>query len=300
MAQGSTPVEIFCCYAREDEDWLRKLETHLSLLRRRGLVSLWHDRLITPGTNWRQTIDQRLEKASVILLLVSADFLASDYCYGVEMKRALEREARGEAHVVPILIRPVDWTGAPFAHLRALPTNAQPITTWKNRDEAFREVAHDIREAIEKGISQKQSRTVESTLERNPERFEDTRVTFDDPMVAKVLELRPRSYDGKRFWIPKGFLRTFLFHERPEKLGLSDCDEGCFVMFLFATAPDSSIMAAFPAVMPFHTFEDIYQANREGDGKVWITNIEGRIKHHQVRYRKNLNIVLMVEKCQIL
>lgn len=108
MAETATPVEIFCCYSHADEAWLRKLETHLSLLQRQGLISIWHDRRIVPGTDWARTIDTHLEIASVILLLVSADFLASDYCYSLEMKRALERHAVGEARVVPILVRPVD------------------------------------------------------------------------------------------------------------------------------------------------------------------------------------------------
>jgi hypothetical protein len=85
----------------------------------------------------------------VILLLISADFLASDYCYGIEMKRALARAQNKEAYVVPIILRPVDWAGTPFAHLQALPTNAKPITTWSNQDEAFADVAAGIRRVIE-------------------------------------------------------------------------------------------------------------------------------------------------------
>src|SRR5229473_2145445 len=88
MVETSTPVEVFCCYSHADEPWLRKLETHLSLLKRQGLISLWHDRLIPPGIDWAKTIDTHLETASVILLLVSADFFTSDYCVGIEMKRA--------------------------------------------------------------------------------------------------------------------------------------------------------------------------------------------------------------------
>src|SRR6266566_870517 len=149
MSAALRPVEVFCSYVHEDEDWLRKLETHLSLLKRQGLLSLWHDRLISPGTNWAQAIDTRLERASVILLLVSADFFASDYCYGVELKRALERQEAGEAQVIPILVRPVDWTNAPFAHLHVLPTNAIPITMWPDADLAFTSITTGIRQVLE-------------------------------------------------------------------------------------------------------------------------------------------------------
>lgn len=146
---ASTPVEIFCSYAREDESWLRKLETHLSLLKRQGLISFWHDRLITVGTDWAHAIDQYLETSSVILLLVSADFFASDYCVGIEMKRALERQKAGEALVIPILVRQVDWKDAPFAHLHVLPTDAKPLTSWQDEDTALADVTTGIRRAIE-------------------------------------------------------------------------------------------------------------------------------------------------------
>jgi tetratricopeptide (TPR) repeat protein len=149
MAEASAPLEVFCCYSHEDETWLRKLETHLSLLQRQGLISLWYDRLICPGTDWSKAIDTHLETASVILLLVSADFLASDYCYSVEMKRALERHAANEAYVVPILVHSVDWRGAPFAHLQVLPTDAKPIASWQSQDRALADVAVGIRRVIE-------------------------------------------------------------------------------------------------------------------------------------------------------
>jgi tetratricopeptide (TPR) repeat protein len=149
MTEASTPVEVFCCYSHADETWLRKLEIHLSLLQRQGLISLWYDRLIAPGTDWAKTIDTHLEAASVILLLVSADFLASDYCYSIEMKRALARHEAGEARVVPILVRPVDWTDAPFAHLQALPTDAKPIAAWRSKERALVDVAAGLRRVIE-------------------------------------------------------------------------------------------------------------------------------------------------------
>ena len=149
MPDSSTPVEVFYSYAHKDETFRNKLETHLSLLRRQGLITIWHDRHILPGNDWSQAIDEHLEQASVILLLISADFLASDYCYGLEMQRALERHQANEARVIPILLRPVDWNNAPFAHLQALPTGAKPITSWRNRDAAFTDVAAGIRRVIE-------------------------------------------------------------------------------------------------------------------------------------------------------
>jgi len=142
-------VEVFCSYAHEDVAWLDKLETHLSLLKRQGLLSPWHDRLIVPGTNWAQAIDTRLETASVILLLISEHFFASDYCVGIEMKRALERQEEGSAVVIPILISEVNWRNTPFMHLQALPINARPLTTWPDEAMALLDIAAGIQRAVE-------------------------------------------------------------------------------------------------------------------------------------------------------
>jgi DNA polymerase III delta prime subunit len=144
-----SPVKVFYSYAHEDEALCQELEKHLSLLQRQGLVTGWSDRQITPGKNWEEAIDERLMTASVILLLISPDFLASDYCYGIEMQQALERHRVKEACVIPVLLRPVDWQGAPFAHLQCLPRNGKSVTEWSNRDAAFRDVARGIRLAIE-------------------------------------------------------------------------------------------------------------------------------------------------------
>src|SRR5260221_9866333 len=101
QANKRIPLSVFIAYAHEDELLRQQLETHLSLLHRQGLISEWHDRDILPGAEWAREIDARLETASIILLLISADFLASDYCYELEMQRALERHKRGEARVIP-------------------------------------------------------------------------------------------------------------------------------------------------------------------------------------------------------
>jgi hypothetical protein len=98
------PVNIFVCYAQEDEALLNKLKAHLSPLERLGLIDIWYDRDIGAGTDWERAIDQHLNAAEMILLLVSPDFMNSDYCYGVEMKKAIERHNRGEARVIPIIL----------------------------------------------------------------------------------------------------------------------------------------------------------------------------------------------------
>jgi hypothetical protein len=119
----------------------------LSLLQAQAVISGWHDRRIEAGTEWDGAISEHLEEASIILLLVSADFLATKYCQDVEIKRAMERHEVGTARVIPVILRPVDaWHTAPFGKLQALPEKGKAVTTWKNRDEAFADIARGIRE----------------------------------------------------------------------------------------------------------------------------------------------------------
>jgi tetratricopeptide (TPR) repeat protein len=142
-------VEVFYSYAHEDEALRNELVKHLSTLRRQSYISEWYDRHILAGTDWAQEVDAHLDSASLILLLISADFIASDYCYGIEMQRALDRHHAQQARVVPIILRPTDRSGTPFAALQFLPSNGKAVTTWQNRDEAWLDVANGIRKVIE-------------------------------------------------------------------------------------------------------------------------------------------------------
>jgi len=135
------PVNVFFSYCHRDEKLRDKLALHLSMLQREGVIKAWHDRKIMAGTEWAKEIDDNLNAAEVILLLVSADFLASNYCYEIEMQQAIVRHEAGEALVIPIILKPVDWSRAPFSKLQAFPKDAKPVTKWTNRDEAFLNIA---------------------------------------------------------------------------------------------------------------------------------------------------------------
>jgi hypothetical protein len=117
----------------------------LSLLKRENVIAEWSDRQILPEKDWVVEIDDHLNSSQVILLLVSVDFIASDYCFGKEMTRAIESHQSGEAKVIPIILRSCQWQTAPFGRLQALPRGAKPVTSWFNRDEAFTSVAQGIR-----------------------------------------------------------------------------------------------------------------------------------------------------------
>jgi CheY-like chemotaxis protein len=153
QATHPAPVTMFYSYAHEDEALRDELAGHLKILERRGLILPWHDRQILPGHDWAHTIDRNLECADLVLLLISADFIASDYIFGVELKMAMQRHAARSCSVVPILVRPVDLEpddaqDLPFLQLQGLPDDLKPVTTWANRDEAWTRVAKGLRKTV--------------------------------------------------------------------------------------------------------------------------------------------------------
>src|SRR5437764_7463535 len=144
-------IEIFYSYAHEDEALRKELEKHLASLRHQGYITGWHDRMISGGTEWEHEIDSHLNTAGIILLLISSSFIASKYCYSIEMKRALERHEAKEARVIPIILRPVYWKNMPFGKLQVLPTEGKPVDSsqWHNHDEAFANIVEGIYKVIE-------------------------------------------------------------------------------------------------------------------------------------------------------
>jgi hypothetical protein len=142
-------ITVFFSYAHEDESLRDKLANHLSILKRSKTIEAWHDRQILPSQEWDKQINTHLETADIILLLISDDFLASDYCWDVEVERAMVRHEAGEACVIPIILREVDWKGAPFGKLQGLPKDMVPVTKWADIDSAFTDIAKGIRRLAE-------------------------------------------------------------------------------------------------------------------------------------------------------
>ncbi len=147
-------IKVFYSYAHEDKALRDELEKHLWTLKRQGLIEQWHDRDISAGKDWKHEIDTYLNSAQIILLLISKNFIYSDYCYGIELSRAIERCEAQEATIIPILLRPCDWEGLSFSKYQVLPKNEHPISSryWHNQDEAFLEVAKGIREVVQQWI----------------------------------------------------------------------------------------------------------------------------------------------------
>lgn len=196
---------VFFSYSHDDEVHRDQLEKHLALLKRQGLIASWHDRRIKVGQEVDVSIDAALESANVILLLVSASFLASNYCYSREMERAMERHEAGEATVVPVIVRDCDWHQAPFGKLLAAPRDGKPITSWTNPDEAYADVARKIRALVEhepapstKPESGKiATATVSAAVRSSNLRLKKTFTDLDaDTFLSKAFEFIAQYFEG--------------------------------------------------------------------------------------------------------
>lgn len=166
---------VFFSYSHKDEDLRDRLEAHLAPLIRQGFIESWHDRRITAGDDFAGKIDENLNKADIILLLLSSDFLGSGYCYDVETARALERHDNKEARVIPVILRPCLWHGTPLGKLLAAPKDGKAVVLWPNQDEAFLDVAKMIQDALPS-----------TKTKAKP-------ITKAEPIQAEKTETEPRS-----------------------------------------------------------------------------------------------------------
>lgn len=140
-------VTLFFSYSHKDEALRDELEKHLASLKHQDIIDTWHDRRIDAGEEWATQIDDHLRSADIIVLLVSADFIASRYCYDLEMKEALRRHEAGEARVVPVILRPCDWHDLPFGKLQAATRDARAVVKFPTLDDGFLEVVQAIKTA---------------------------------------------------------------------------------------------------------------------------------------------------------
>jgi hypothetical protein len=141
-------IKVFLSYSIQDKGFCDDLLKGLSSLKRDEIISYWHGGMISPGQERDRLILEKLDQADLVLLLISANYISSDFCYCTELVKAMERHDSGLARVVPIMLSPVDWTGTPFSHLQALPENAEPVTSWKRRDEAYRTISMSLRNVV--------------------------------------------------------------------------------------------------------------------------------------------------------
>lgn len=143
-------TKLFFSYSHKDEELRNELEIHLTMLKRQNIIETWHDRRIDAGQEFNHEINNNLNQANIILLLISPYFLASDYCYNIELTKAIKMHEEGEAFVIPIILHPCDWQSAPFGKLKALPTDGKPISKFPNQHDAFLDITKEIRRVAEK------------------------------------------------------------------------------------------------------------------------------------------------------
>jgi tetratricopeptide (TPR) repeat protein len=208
-------VEVFFSYAHEDEALRDELKKHLSNLKRQGVITDWYDRDISAGKEWDEEVKEHLESARVILLLISPDFMDSDYINDVEVKRAMERHESGEARVLPVILRPVDWQGAPFSKLQGLPTDVKPVSSWDDRDEAFLDITKGIRKAIQELSGSSARVPTVPDIPRPPKVGFVSRRDKDgrDIVESLVVELAPEKNQLVALWGAGGVGKTTLAAE---------------------------------------------------------------------------------------
>jgi hypothetical protein len=160
------PATAFISYSHRDEGALQSLVTHLAMLRREGSIAEWVDQKILAGGEIDKEVSRQLEKCDLFLPLLTPDFLASNYCYDTEMKRAIERHEAGSIRIVPIVIEPCDWKASPLKRFKALPRDGKPVAEWTNKNNAYLDIATELRRLIEEGSTIEQPR--EGAAERPP------------------------------------------------------------------------------------------------------------------------------------
>ncbi len=148
MSLADTPLRLYCSYSHRDAEFLQELLPHLKSLERRRMIQLWYDRMLPAGEAWQAAIAQELNRADIFLLLISADYLASDSVWTYELPQIIERRDRDHIRVVPIILRPTSWNDSPVGQLQALPKDALPVSQWKDRDMAWKSVVEGIEQIV--------------------------------------------------------------------------------------------------------------------------------------------------------
>lgn len=184
--------QVFISYSHKDEGFRNDLEEHLSMLRRKNVISVWHDRKIMAGGDWKGQIDENLDSADIVLLLISSSFLASEYCYDIEVKKAMENNAAGKCQIIPIMLRPCDWVDSDFSRYQIVPKDGLPISKWADKDDAWLDATNGIKKHITefKPVKQVHSTGVKTnhvSITRLTESWlKDTEITLSHRNVSKV------------------------------------------------------------------------------------------------------------------
>ena len=197
-------INVFIAYARLDIEYLHKLRTYLRPLDRNRTIKIWYDGEIVPGTPWEQEIKKHLHGADIILLLVSAYSLASDYFYDQEVKDALERHRKNEAIVVPVILSDCAWEFSEFSELQALPQDGKPISNWLNESSAYTSVVRGLHQSVKEIQSRKnEKRKASQVVEKQPEKSEPKIVKNHFEIIDEKFARFTDPRDGERYKVVK-------------------------------------------------------------------------------------------------
>ena len=141
-------VRIYLSYADSDNGLLDELSKQLRPLEQQRIIEIWHRGKVKAGSVWKRLVENYLDGADLILLLVSPDFVVSEVCCEIETSRAMQRHKRGVVHVIPVILRPTDWTSLPYGGLWSLPSDARPVTLWHSLDAAFSDIVEGIKKVV--------------------------------------------------------------------------------------------------------------------------------------------------------
>lgn len=201
------PIKLFISYSHKDDELKEELIPHLAGLVKEGLIEPWHDRKISAGADWATEIDDQLELADIILFLVSADFIDSRYCSGIEMARAIKRHQARTACAIPVIIRFSDWTGTHLGKLQAIPRDNKPVSSWGGtrmaRDEPWLMVAREIRNVVDRIQKQKNdASTIQKTQAKEEFRAKATEFYRDN--VLSLVEEKLLTIERQRLGLEEG------------------------------------------------------------------------------------------------
>lgn len=190
-------ISLFFSYSHKDEALKEQLVTHLSMLKRRGIINSWHDRMIIPGEEWDKKIKEELENADIILLLLSPDFLNSDYCYEIEVIRSIERHDNNQCITIPVMLRECDIEGAPFEKLQGLPTDFKAVLSkhWFNVDEAFKNITDGIKKSVKK-IKNNQD------IEHKKKDYDEIEFLNEISETLKLFDNKKVKFKNHKIYIP--------------------------------------------------------------------------------------------------
>src|SRR5712692_448268 len=213
MPTSPKPIQIFYSYVPEDEEWQKKLEAQLS---ENGLISQWHYGLIAPGKERQREIDEHLNAAHILLLLVSPDFLTSDHCVNTEVKEALERHEKNDAYVIPVILRPSNWKTAQFGKLQPLPRNEKPVSQWKDSEAPLFYIAEEIRTIVKK-LAMREWLNEGYTL-RDRKYYEKALRAFDNALSYDPLRVEAHNAKGDAFYALKNDQEALEAYENAKRL----------------------------------------------------------------------------------